>query len=413
MSNDIEERLTRTLAWAAEDVPVPGYDPVDAVRGRQRRRRRRRAILAAACAVVVAAVGVVTGVRMAVPPPDPGPHYVFSPDRIPDFTNLPEPEKLWPDAVHRLPAALPDGSRYAVVAVLGDDRYLVARDRPTGEAAPSIFDTRAGTVTVLGTSAVSDGLAMSSVLMAREVDGRAVWFLSGFRNSRSVREVWVAPLDGTAATRLALLPNGSAPRFGVAGDKIFWEQEHRAKGRVFRVIRSVSVHGGAVTDVPGSAGFQSANVSPWITDQYMSTASLHTRGLLLNVVTGERLSWTANKRIQFVRCGPTWCTGRGSADRVALQSLDGSNPVELPWPGELSPAYGGRFAVGQLDLPATTLHLVWDRTTGKAAGVNQVRAEGESPGFGWNNQLADFEPAVLTWRADGDQHIVLDLAAVK
>lgn len=417
MSSDLDEQLTRTLARAAEDAPMPGYDPVSEVRGRQRRRRRRRAGVAAVCAVAVATVAVLTGVRLAVPPPDPGPEYVFSPDRIPDFTNLPGPQKVWPNAVHRLPATLPDGSRYTVAAVLGEDRYLVARGTLFGEAAPSVFDTRAGTVTSLATPAVTDGLTNARVLMAREVNGRVVWFLEGTRNNRPVREgfreVWVAPVGGGAATRLAILPDGTAPRFSVAGDTIIWEQESRSKGGgVRRVVRSVSLDGGKPVDVPDSVGFVLAYVGPWITNQ-LGVGTPRKSGELRNVVTGQRLAWTANSQIQSLRCGPTWCTGRGVIDRVALQSLDGSEPVELPWTGELSPLDGGRFAVGQLDLPATTLHLAWDRTTGRAAGIAVPRADGESPGFGWNNQLADFEPAVLTWRADDDQQLVLDLGAIR
>lgn len=416
MSSDLDEQLTRTLARAAEDAPMPGYDPVSEVRSRQRRRRRRRAGIAAACAVALATVTVLTGVRLAVPQPDPGPEYVFSPDRIPDFTDLPSPEKVWPNAVHRLPAALPDGSRYTVVAVLGDDRYLVTRDAFNGEAAPSVFDTRAGTVTSLGTPAVNDGLTHARVLMAREVNGRAVWFLEGIRKNRPVREgfreAWVAPLDGGAATRLAILPDATAPRFSVAGDAIIWEQESRPKGGgVRRVVRSVSLHGGEPVDVPDSVGFVLAYVGPWITSQ-LGVGTPRKSGELRNVVTGQRLAWTANSRIQSLRCGPTWCTGRGDIDRVALQSLDGSQPVELPWTGELSPFEGGRFAVGQLEFPAATLRLVWDRTTGKAAGVEVPRPPDASPGYGVNMQSSDFAPEVLTVRSTEDELVVLDLGAI-
>ncbi|MCW3813179.1 hypothetical protein ONA91_01730 [Micromonospora sp. DR5-3] len=418
MISELEEHLTRTLASAADEAPVPAYDPVGAVRGRQRRRRHRRAGLAAACAVALVAGSVLTGVRLAAPEPDHGPEYVFSPDRIPDFANLPEPQKVWPEAVHRLPGRLPDGSRYAVMAVLGDDRYLVARDRFDGEAGPLVLDLRSRTVTVLGTSAVSQGLAMSRVLMAREVDGQAVWFLEGFRNNRPVREAWVAPLDGGPARRLTDLPDGSAPRFSVAGHSIIWEQEAPGRWKLPegpRVsVRRVSLSGGPAADVTGSQGFVPANAAPWITDQRFGTGiEAKPSGELRNVVTGERLRWKAATDVQFVQCGPTWCAGRGSGDRIALQELDGSNPVQLSYRGELSPSHGGRLAIGQLELPAAWLHLIWDRTTGKAAGISEPRPAGASPGYGWNIQLADFEPEVLTLRATDDQLVVLDLGAIK
>ncbi|RQW92422.1 hypothetical protein [Micromonospora globispora] len=176
------------------------------------------------------------------------------------------------------------------------------------------------------------------------------------------------------------------------------------------MVRSVSLNGGEPADVPDSAGFVLANVGPWITDQL--DGGTRTSGELRNVVTGQRLAWTANRRIQYLRCGPTWCTGRGSVDRVALQSLDGSDLVELPWTGELSPMNGGRLAVGQLEFPTATLHLIWDRTTGRAAGVKVPRPEG-GPGYGWNNQLSDWEPEVLTVRSSDDELVVLDLGAIR
>lgn len=417
MTSSLEEHLTRTLAAAADEAPLPAYDPVGAVRGLQRRRRRQRTALAAACTVALTAGSVVAGVRLAAPDPDPGPEYAFSPDRIPDFANLPAPEKVWPEAVHRLPGTLPDGSRYAVMAVLSDGRYLVARDRFAGEAAPSVLDTRSRTAKALGTPAVGQGLAKSRILMAREVDGQAVWFLEGFRDNRPVREAWVAPLDGGPARRLTDLPDGAAPRFSVAAHSIIWEQE--APGRLElpegpRVsVRGVSLRGGAAADVPDSQGFVPANVAPWITDQRLGTGiEPKTSGELRNVVTGERLRWKAATGVRFVQCGPTWCAGRGSGDRIALQALDGSDRVQLPYRGELSPSQGGRIAVGQLELPAASVHLIWDRTTGKAAGVSEPRPAGASVGYGWNSQLADFEPEVLTLRATGDQLVVLDLPAI-
>jgi hypothetical protein len=130
-------------------------------------------------------------------------------------------------------------------------------------------------------------------------------------------------------------------------------------------------------------------------------------------VTGERLRWKAASSIQFLRCGPTWCTGRGSGDRVALQLLDGSDPVELPYRGELSPTSGGRLAVGYLELPQGPARVIWDRSTGRAATMVNRQPTDSAPPVAWNIQLADFEPEVLTVRATDDELVVLDLGAIR
>ena len=411
MSIDFEEQLTRTLEGAAERAPLPAGDPVAAVRMRQRRSRRRRAGIAVAC-VVAATAAVLVGTRLAVPSPNPAPapEYVFAPDRIPDFTDLPGPDKVWPNAVHRLPAKLPDGYRYSVVAVLGDDRYLVTRGLFNGEPAPSVFNTRTGTVTALGTSAVTDGLAMSRVLMARELNGKAVWFLEGSRNNRFVREAWVAPLDGSSATRLANLPDGSAPRFSPSGNGIIWEYQ---TGQTWKsnIIRRVSLSGGPVGDIPRTLGFEVANIAPWITKR-TSNGKPNVAGELRDVANGKRLRWTAAPGLQDVRCGPTWCTGIGTGDHIAVQALDGSDVVELPVRGMLSPTRNGRLAVGYIERPDAAEQVVWDRTTGRAATMLPRRPSDPLSSATQQNPTADEEPEVLTVTANGNELVVLDLRAI-
>ncbi|GAA1858547.1 hypothetical protein [Asanoa iriomotensis] len=420
MNSDLEERLTSTLARAADAAPVlGGADPVAAVRARQRRRRRRRATLASACAVVVAAVSGVTATQVAgpspAPKPDPAVVYGFAPDRIPDFANLPEPEQLWPDAVHKLPGRLPDGSQYAVAAVLGDGRYLVTGGLWKGDTAPSVFDTRAGTVTELGTPTVSDGFVPGlGLLMAREVNGQAVWFLEGSRNNRSGREIWAAPLDGGPARHLADLPDGVAPRFSVAGNAIIWDQQGPGNAETPpNSVHTVSLDGGPAKLVPGSQGFDLTNIGPWIKNQHRGTGTdPRTAGELRNVVTGERRPWKAAPSLQYVFCGPTWCAGKGSGGAVALQSLDGSDPVVLPHSGDLAQAAGGRLAVGYLDVANGRVRVVWDRTTGWAAGIRLPRGSDAPARYRPNGDSSDYEPEVIPLSATDEQLVVLDLRAV-
>jgi hypothetical protein len=406
MSTHLEDRLTSILADAADVAPVPGYDPVDAVRGRQRRRRNRHVAVAAACAVAVATAGSVAAVRVAVPTVEHRAGSVVSPDRIPDFAKLAGPEKVWPRAVHRLPAELPDGSGYAVAQVLGDGKYLVLKGRDT--VAPSVYDQRAGTVAAVAAPEHFEGLAHPEVLMARAIGDRAVWFVRGFRRNQSATEAWTVPLRGGTPVRLAGMGDGVGARFMVVGNAIAWEESPGE--RTF--IRTVSLDGGGPREVPGTEGFTLAQVEPWVTTQRIATGLYpKTSGELLNVVTGERRRWAANDKVQFLRCGPTWCFGAGSGG-VVLQNLDGTGYTELGYGGTLEQRMGGRLAVGTLGAPDTGLHVIWDRETGRAARYTVPRPAG--PISIVNTAMnSDFEPPVVAWRPDDKTMMVLDLTAIR
>ncbi|MCW6004143.1 hypothetical protein K1W54_06055 [Micromonospora sp. CPCC 205371] len=415
MSTHLEDRLSGVLADAADAAPVPGYDPVDAVRGRQRRRRNRHVAVAAACAVAGATAGSVAVVRAAVATVDHRVGSVASPGRIPDLANLARPAEVGPRGVHRLPAKLPDGSDYTVAQVIGDDRYLVVRS--IRSAAPSVYDRRAGTVTDLATPAKLDGLADTTFMMARVVGERVVWFVDGWRRNQGLREAWMVPLSGGTPVRLESMADGAAPRFMVVGNAIAWEQQvpgsAESPGGPRDVIRTVSLDGGAPHDIPGTEGFSLAQVAPWITNQKLATGvTPKSSGELRNVATGERLRWTANSKIQFLRCGPAWCAGTGYGGGVALQRLDGTGYTELPYSGSLAPTADGRLAVGGLKLPSGDRQVVWDQTTGRAAAYAEPRPEGPLKVV-TGAPLSDFEPPVLTWRPDGGTLMVLDLTAIR
>ncbi|GAA3771400.1 hypothetical protein [Micromonospora maritima] len=416
MTDELEQRLTTTLERAAEFAPVPAYDPVGAVQVRRRHHRRRRvATVAAAVLVLTGAAGVAVR-HPSGPEPRPAPGLSFSPDRIPDFARLPDPGRVWPGAVHTLPATLPDGHRYGVAALLGDDRYLVARDGFVGVATPSIFDSRRGTLTEIGGPAVTDGLVRPSVLMARRVGGQVIWLLEGTRRDRWGRELWVAPLDGGAAR---LLTTVQAPRFTVAGDRVVWEYEvpgtAERPGGLLVDVRSVPLAGGRVTQIPDSDGFSLAFVGPWITDQRIGTGlTARDAGVLRNLATGERLDWRANPDLRYVQCNPAWCSGRGADGSLGLQELDGTGLVRLPYRGTLQATAGGRVVVGGLSLPAGVATVVWDRATGRAAATVNALPEGHDGEAGPQlQQLFDWEPEVLTLRTTEAELVVFDLRVIR
>ncbi|MCW6009915.1 hypothetical protein K1W54_36035, partial [Micromonospora sp. CPCC 205371] len=375
---------------------VAGFLP--AGRRRPRRRQRRTAVLTA-CAVVFAVAATVAVVDQLKPVPVQRFGHLLNPERIPDFFNLAPPERVWPDAVHRLPAKLPDGSDYTVADALGDGRFLVMDVRPSDESpAPSVFHPASGTVTALASSAVTAGLTEARLLMARGVGDRVVWFVDARRNGSSARELWSAPVAGGAAVKLATTETGPG-KFSVAGDAVMWE-EPRGTGYDGVVIRRVAAAGGPVTDVPGSTGYWLTHNGPWLTSKYTGSPypdEPQGRGDLLNAVTGERVPWTANPKLAAARCGPTWCGGTAPNGLAALHDIDGGGYIELKEAGSLYPAMGGRLAVGLL----YSQPVVWDRTTGRASMLTHYMGRDRG------------EPAVQVWPAPGDALMVLELDAIR
>lgn len=396
MSTSLENTLTSTLVAASTAAPQPDPGFLAAVRRRRRRRQRRTTILTA-CAVVFAVVATIAVVDQLKPVPVQRFGHLLGPDRIPNFGNLAPPEKVWPAAVHRLPAKLPDGSEYTVVDVLAGGRFLVTGARPTDErSGPSVFHPASGTVTALASAAVTDGLTEARLLMARGVGDRVVWFLDARRNGQERHELWSAPVTGGAATRLATARMRGV--FAIAGDAVIWE-EAAGEGAGDVVIKRVAAAGGPVTEVPGSTGYWLAKIGPWLTSSYPGTpypVEPQDRGDLLNAATGERVSWTASPKLGAPVCGPTWCGGTGSNGLAAVQDVDGGGFVALTEGGLLRPVLGGRLAVGLL----YSQPVVWDRTTGRASKISYEMDQDRG------------EPAVMVWPAPDGSIMVLDLRAI-
>jgi hypothetical protein len=419
--------LAEELRAAVADPPPTRID-LDALVTREERRKVRVRWLAAGCATVVAITGTIVGVRLAAPPAVDD-RIEWSADRLPDPATLPSVEKVWPDAVHKLPKTLPDGSEYSVLAVLGDDRYLVAtvRDQrvPDSARGPSIFDTRAGRVTSLVPAAA--GATDLDLLDARVVGDQVVWMQEAARG----RELWAARLDGTGGRRLATLADGAGRKLAVAGDTVMWEQDvpgarEKLKEPITTIWR-VPLSGGDAAQLPGSAGWSLAG-GPWLTTQVLVTSfEAHRAGELWNPATGEKRRWATHEDLEFVNCGPTWCgggSGGGPREKVLLQRLDGSSYVELPYMGHLYPRHEGRFAVGSLavDGPTPTMPVapstmvIWDRVTGRAGVVGQLSLKAETKdGFlimKGNSRPSFWDLPVVDWSAD-DHLLVVDLAAIR
>ncbi|MBE1488698.1 hypothetical protein [Plantactinospora soyae] len=442
MSSQLERDLVRTLDEAAASAPVPDEEFVAGVRGRQRRRRRRCTALTGACAVVLTVVASLTVVRLHAPPPtptDPVPVVAAWSGTVPAFTTeLESPERVWPEAVRRLPGTLPDGRSYGVVAILDDDRYLVeipgwgARAVPDSQlvsyvnrsAPPSVFDVRAGTVRALGDPAAANGKNFYGVPDFAVLGDELLWWATYTRADDRVEELWSARLDGTAAARLLHTPapaDRAFPTLGVAGDQVYWYQEGAPAG-----IYQLPVAGGIPTPVPGAGGFYPAGsspghgkLSPWVKNTDVPSPA---SGELWNLVTGRRLHWTARPSAN-VSCDPVLCSGQTADGRASfVQRLDGSGYQVLPYHGTLNftmyPAVEGRFGAGSVSVGGKPAPFVWDRSTGRAALITTVPPPAAVPPRGaaaWllGQALLGADAATVQWSDGTDGLYLLDLRAIR
>lgn len=394
---------------AALTVPPPDLARIvaRAERGAQPRRRSGWVVQAAAAAVAVVACATVAVVVV----PQKSHHSiapVVSPDRIPDFANLAGPEVVWPDAVRRLPAKLPDGSVYEVTDTTDGDDVLVV---PEGRAAgPLLLNPATGAIRAVATPTVTDGLSAPRTTTARVAGDRVVWFLQGRRAGRTVHEAWSAPLAGGPVKRLADLPaSATEGRALLAGDVMIWEQYGPGQGQDDIVIRQLPLNGGPVTDVPGSRGYWLSTVPGWITTQYPGTpfGEPERTGTLIDVATGRRLQWKANDEMEMtVACGPEWCTGSTVGEHVALQDLDGGGYLDLKEKGSFDPSLDGRLAIGSI----AQRWVVWDRGSGKAAAIEQQTTGNEViPPSAVVRYRYDPRSPVQTWQSPDGTYMMLDL----
>lgn len=405
MSNQLEADLVRTMADAADDAPLPDDDFLAGVRHRRRTRRRRHVAAVTASVATLALLGGLTLVRLNGSTEDVMRPAAWS-GTVPDFESARSPRDVWPDAVRRLPATLPDGAHYDVLAAAGADRYLVRAigGQPSG---PYVFDAKAGTARLVGSQDGGDRAEIHTVT-ATVVSGQAVWTV--YEEADGL-ELWAAPMDGGGAPRrLVDFPIGDTPVFGVADDTVYWSVDRGSGTEVYRVPLS----GGEPELVTGSTGWSASGSSPWLDSKRRKGGDR--TGELWNLATEERLAWTANREAELVDCDPVLCTGQTVDGTHVVQRLDGTGYQRLPYRGDdfvpESAPVEGRFGIGHVSREDGEAWYVWDRATGTVAAVTAADAPIGSGYVPPQLTYRGFEGTTLQWQ-DGDEAVyVLDLTAI-
>jgi hypothetical protein len=256
MPEAIEQALARTLAAAATVAPQPDNTFPATVTTRRKRRQRRAGMIAAIMALVfstpvVAAVVSPAGPadRDAAPPVSPAPPI--------DLATVRPAEQVWPQAIVRLPATLPDGRQYTVLVKLDDGRYAVVPRIGTSAAQPlALFAPSTGAVTVPVPHVAGTGFAFEYVIGQRQL------LFTVSRSQGQGAEVWSLSRRDGAATRLATLDFPASERWAglrpfEAGDAVYVSAAV-LPSRWTNPDRTYALVDGALKLIPDSDGWQPA-----------------------------------------------------------------------------------------------------------------------------------------------------------
>ncbi|MBB5078791.1 TolB family protein [Nonomuraea endophytica] len=301
---DLEDQLSRVLSGAAHRAPQPPEGLLATVKTRHRRRRARMAAVRTAAAVVLVAGGVGAVVSALGASAEPYPAVSAtgrpeaSPDKIPPLI-----EKVWPQAVHKIPAKLPDGRAYYPQLLLDDRTLLVMTGVSDGKRqflwSYELSTGRPRQIAEIpptkGSAIFADGVAAGG--------GNIVWWAS-YKEAGSPRvaRIWTVPATGGQPRPVTDVPLGNVMKQGhidgltVAGSDVIFAYE---KGGVYRVPLS----GGSPQPVKGAERHHILRW-PWV-GVHRGKAIFRE---LFNAETGERRDAVV-KADEEVRCGVDRCAG--------------------------------------------------------------------------------------------------------
>ncbi|WP_431898378.1 TolB family protein [Nonomuraea sp. bgisy101] len=431
--NDLEDKLSRVLAGAADQAPQASTGLSAAVEAGHRRRRARTTAALAAAAIIMVIGGAGTMVNAlrtsAAPPPAVSatePAERRSDRAEPPVDKIPPPiEEVWPQAVHKIPAKLPDGRTYHPQLLLDEHTLLVMTGAfsRTGRYEGDrqflwSFDLNSGKPRQIAeipptknSMIVADGVAAGG--------GNIVWWASYKEAGKQrVARIWTVPASGGTPRLVTEVPldnvmkKGHIDGLSVVGSDVVFAYE---KGGVYRVPLS----GGRQQPVKGAERHHILEW-PWV--------GAHRRDAvfreLLNVETGERRVAVVNAD-ERVRCGIDRCSGavirkhvvrkKGRAFtweeilRTFVRDRDGSRERELPVGSRPGDDAGlERFFKVILNGPDMMQAVgLYDVDTGKSADLgvrSDARGQMAEPDGGLDRLMA--YPV-------GDKMYVVDLAAIE
>lgn len=429
--NDLGKELSRLLADAAERAPRAPAGLSATVKARHRRRRARSAALlaAVAVAVVIGGAGTVVKTLRTSAVPQPAANATDKPTGMakPPTDVIPPPiEKVWPQAVHKIPATLPDGRDYYPELLL-DDRTLLVTTGIKGGKRRFLwtYDLHSGKPTRIAEIPPTKG----SVSFADDIaagGGNIVWWAYKEAGKNRIAQIWTVPVRGGTPRPVSDVPMTNATKqlgqitdLTVVGKEVIFAYE---KGGVYRVPLS----GGRLQPVKG-AERQHILRWPWVGTHRAMDDFLR----LFNAETGERRDAVAAAD-EEVRCGVIRCTGmkvryekvpcavescadKMKKERVVLRSFvrdrDGSGERPLPAATDL---YGPtdlaleRFFKQILRGPrGESVMALYDVETGRTVDLG-LRVDAR----GFMSLPQSGRDALMTYRI-GDQMHVLDLSTIE
>ncbi|MER7363110.1 TolB family protein [Nonomuraea wenchangensis] len=301
---ELEDKLSRVFSGAERRAPQAPVGLLATVKTRHRRRRARTAAFRAAAAVVLVAGGVGTAVSALGASTEPRPAVSATGEAEPPADKIPPPvEQVWPQAVHKIPAKLPDGRAYYPQLLLDDRTLLVMTGVNDGKRQFLwSYDLDTGRPRKIAEIPPTKGSAIFADDVAAG-GGDIVWWSSYKEAGRPrVARIWTVPAAGGRPRPVTDVPLGNVMKQGhingltVTGSDVVFAYE---KGGVYRVPLS----GGAPQPVKGAERHHVLQW-PWV-GVHRGKAVFRE---LLNVETGERRD-AVIKADEEVRCGVDRCAG--------------------------------------------------------------------------------------------------------
>jgi hypothetical protein len=414
VTDDLEMSLTAELAAAARHAPRPADDLLARIEEEHRKRHRHGVVwFAAAASVVLLTAGAPLVIDAAgeTPAATPSPAVATTEAPVPKADKTYPPiEKVWPGAVHVVPAMLPNGRPFTPEVFL-DDRTVLVRTEKDGNADKMdglwAYDVKARTARLLVrvTPPPKTVITTGSVLADRD---RLYWWTVRKQERRRIVDIWTAPRAGGTQSRLTTFDG--VPGYGgidleIVGDKAVWTRW--GKGGVFEMPLS----GGTPRLLPGTSaytliGWPWAATPPYDHKKWKKKRVIF--GDLLNIKTGKRGKASVEPP---AFCGISWCVQSGT-----LVSREGSTR-DLPGMPRVADSLSlalDRFLLltQQTGEGRPRGQVLYDVTTRRGADLGLRPAK---RGEQWGMPVAVLDhraPGLFRYDRDGKQ-VIVNLRAIR